>query len=228
VLIPGLLADRALWRHQIEHLAELADVFVPAVGPHDTMRRLGRSILDQIDADRFALGGQSLGGYLCMELLRQAPTRIARLALLDTRAGAYTREEAAERKRWIADLEKGDFESMLDELSVACLHPRNAGKPEMVAELKAMGRRVGKPAAIAHIRAMIDRPDSAPDLRRVRVPAVVVGGRHDPIVPISLQMRTAALIPDASFVPIEDCGHYSEFEQPAAVTAVLRYWLQAD
>ena len=226
VLIPGLLADRALWAHQIAHLHEIADVFIPDTTRAKTMKDFGRSILDQIEAPRFALGGQSLGGYVAYEIMRQAPERVTKLALFDTTARGYTDEQRRLRESWVAMVEQKELATAVDELSLTLLHPRHQNNRAMVAELRAMGFRIGKEACIRQLHCMLTRPDSRTDFPRISVPTVVIGGRNDSVLPIGEQGEQAQGIKGARFVPIEDSGHFTQFEQPQAVTAVLRYWLQ--
>lgn len=226
VLIPGLLADRALWRHQIAHLHDIADVFIPDTTSAKTMKDFGRSILDQIEAPRFALGGQSLGGYVAYEIMRQAPERVTKLALFDTTARGYTEEQRKLREAWVQMVAQKDIAVSVDELSVTLLHPLHRENKEMVAELRAQGLRIGKDACLRQLGCMLTRPDSRADFPNIKVPTVVIGGRNDIVLPIAEQGEQAAGIKGARFVPIEDSGHFTQFEQPQAVTAVLRYWLQ--
>ena len=119
-----------------------------------------------------------------------------------------------------------DIVVAIDELSLSLLHPLNRKNKEMAAELRAMGFRIGKEACLRQLGCMLSRPDSRTDFPSIKVPTVVIGGRNDTVLPIAEQGEQAAGIKGARFVPIEDSGHFTQFEQPQAVTAVLRYWLQ--
>jgi pimeloyl-ACP methyl ester carboxylesterase len=84
-LLPGLLCDPRLWKHQARHLADIADVWVGDFTTQDSIAAMARSVLGAMTG-RFALAGLSMGGYVALEVMRQAPERVARLCLLDTSA----------------------------------------------------------------------------------------------------------------------------------------------
>src|SRR3546814_13919942 len=85
VLVPGLLCDAALWAHQTEHLAEIADIRIADTVRDDSVAGMAQRLLNAAPR-RFALAGLSMGGYVAFEVMRQAPGRVVRLALLDTSA----------------------------------------------------------------------------------------------------------------------------------------------
>ena len=101
VLVPGLLCDALLWRPQIEGLAELADCWVADHTRHETMADIAEAILADSPFDSFALAGLSMGGYIAFELMRRAPNRVRKLALLDTVAAPDTpKRPGAGRASW--------------------------------------------------------------------------------------------------------------------------------
>ena len=160
--------------------------------------------------------------------MRQTPERIDRLALVDTSARGYTDEQRRQRREWIERAETLDFSVTVEDLSVAAMLPRHQETEHLVSEIRAMGYRVGKDACIRQIRSLVSNPDNRAGLGEIRVPTLVVGGRQDPLLRADVQKEMADGIAGATYVPIEDSGHFSEFEQAHAVTAVFRYWLQVD
>ena len=93
VLIPGLLCTGDLWRDQIDALDDIANITVADHTRDDTMPAIASRLLSEAP-ERFALAGLSMGGYIALEVMRQAPERVTHLAIMDSRAIADTPEEA--------------------------------------------------------------------------------------------------------------------------------------
>jgi pimeloyl-ACP methyl ester carboxylesterase len=223
-LLPGLLCDAALWRAQSEGLADVADIAVADFTTQDSMAAMAASVLDAAPA-RFALAGLSMGGYVAHEVMRRAPERVVRLALLDTSARADTEEQRARRRGLIELAHKGEFKGITPRLLPLFLHPDRLDDAELVAEVTAMAQRVGKDAFLRQQAAILGRPDSRPRLTKYRCPTLVLCGRQDALTPLEVSEETVAAIPGAELVVVEDCGHLATFERPAEVTAALRRWL---
>jgi pimeloyl-ACP methyl ester carboxylesterase len=225
VLIPGLLCDALLWQPQIAGLGEAADCWVADHTRSETMAQVAADILAAAPFKIFALAGLSMGGYVALEMVRQAPERIERLALLDTAAGADT-AEASERRRAFIDLAKrGRFMGVTDTLLPQLVHPDHLGDTALTAVIKTMARNVGKAAFIRQERAIISRADSRPLLPQIKCPALVLCGRQDALIPPARHEEMAAAIPGAELEVVEHCGHLSTLEQPQAVTSELVAWL---
>ena len=121
LLIPGLVCDAAVWRHQVAHLAEIAEISVPSVTQGETIAEMARIVLDAAP-QKFALTGFSMGGYIALEILRQAPGRVTKLALLDTSARADTPKKTAWRQTVIAACERGEYRSVIEGMMPILLH----------------------------------------------------------------------------------------------------------
>jgi len=224
VLLPGLLNDAALWEHQSQHLADAVEVHVGDLTRDDNIAAMAGRILAAAPRT-FALAGLSMGGYVAHEIMRQAPERVERLALLDTSARADTEEKRQNRRELIRLSEMGKFKGVTPRLLPTLIHPSRLKDPNVADVILAMAERVGQEAFIRQQTAIMNRQESRPDLGAIRVPTVVICGRQDALTPIALAEEMAHGIEDARLVVIEDCGHLSALEQPHAVTAVLRYWL---
>lgn len=226
VLIPGLLCDRALWTHQLAHLDDVADMSVADVAGRDSMAELARSVLAAAP-DRFALAGLSMGGYVAHEIMRQAPKRVTRLALLDTSAHADTPEQHRRRRGLIELARIGRFKGVTPRLLPLLIHADRQQDEALATVVKDMAARIGKQGFFNQQRAIMGRPDSRPDLPRYALPTLVLVGRQDALTPLSASEEMAALIPRARLVIIENCGHLSTLERPEETTAALRAWLLA-
>ena len=223
-LLPGLLCDAALWRHQVEALAGVADARVADLTRQDSIAAMARAVLESMP-ERFALAGLSMGGYVAFEILRQAPARVLRLALLDTRAGPDAPEDAARRRGLIELAEKGEFKGVTPRLLPLFLHPARLEDTVLTGEVLAMAERVGRDAFIRQQKAILGRADSRPTLVSIACPTLVLCGRQDALTPVGDHMEMAAGIRDARLRVVEDCGHLASLERPETVNEALATWL---
>ena len=227
LLLSGLLSDGALWRAQVDGFADVAAALVPDLSRDDTIAGMARRALAAAPP-RFALAGLSMGGYVAMEIMRQAPERVTRLALLGTSARTDTPEQAGRRREAIALAEGGGFGRVADRMLPNLIHPDRLGEEALVSAIRAMAARLGKDGFLRKQRAIMERIDSRPDLPHVACPTLVLCGREDASSPLFLHEEMASLVPGARLEVIERCGHMSAMERPVEVTAALRRWLLED
>ncbi|MEK9644384.1 MAG: alpha/beta fold hydrolase [Alphaproteobacteria bacterium] len=224
VLLPGLLCDPRLWAHQSEALSDIADVTVADMTRDDSMAGMARRALDAAP-ERFALAGLSMGGYVALEIMRQAPERVTRLALLDTGSRADTPEQTTRRRDLISLADRGEFKAVSPRLLPLFIHEGRLEDAALVADIAAMADAVGKEAFLRQQHAIMNRPDSRPELPGIACPTLVLCGRQDVLTPPELSEEMASLIPGADLVMVEACGHLSTMERPDEVNAAMRSWL---
>jgi pimeloyl-ACP methyl ester carboxylesterase len=224
VLLPGLLCDRELWRGQIEGLSDIASPWVADLTLDDSMASMARRVLATAPHE-FALAGLSMGGYCALEIMRQAPARVRRLAVLNTGARADSPEQLSRRRGLIELAEKGDFKGVTPRLLPLFLHPDHLKDKALTDHITAMTHRVGKEAFLRQQKAIMGRIDLRPFLPRISCPTLVLCGRQDQLTPLFLHEEMVALIPGARLDVVEACGHLSTMENPDAVNAALRRWL---
>ena len=224
VLVPGLLCDAALWAHQVTHLADIAEISVGDTTRDETMSALARRVLDRAPPT-FALAGLSMGGYVSLEIMRQAPERVRRLALLDTAAIADDAARRKQREDLIALAETGKFKGVTPRLLPLLVHPERLEDDALTTEVMAMAERVGKAVFLMQQRAILGRIDSRASLGDIAVPTLVLCGRQDALTPVARHEEMASAIGGARLAVIENCGHLSTMERPEAVTAMMRDWL---
>jgi pimeloyl-ACP methyl ester carboxylesterase len=226
VLVPGLNCSARLYAEQIPALWRFGPVMVA-----DHTRDAGiAAIAGQILANAppfFALVGLSLGGYIAFEIMRQAPQRVGRLALLDTSARPDTAELTARRQAPMARARAGKLIEVADESFVFFVHPNRYGDVALRAVVRAMAEETGAEAYLRQQQAIIGRPDSRPMLGAIRCPTVMLVGEQDRGTPPELAREIAAGIAGARLVVVPDCGHLSTLERPQAVTKALVEWMQA-
>ena len=225
ILLPGLLCDAALWAPQRAAGADVADCHVPDLTRDDTMAAMARRVLDEAPFERFALAGFSMGGYCALELMRQAPERVTRLALLDTSPHTDTPERREERLRFI-ELAQGDGFVPITRVMVPFLvHPDRVNDEPLVRVVREMGVHVGAAAYVRQQRAIMSRVDSVPLLGAIHCPTLVLCGAQDTRTVPADHDTMAREIRGARQVSIPDCGHMAPLERPEAVSAALRDWL---
>jgi pimeloyl-ACP methyl ester carboxylesterase len=224
VLVPGLLCTGALWAPQVAALADIADITVADHTRHDTMAGIAKSILAAAPQS-FALAGLSMGGYIAYEILRQAPERVVKLALLDTgcRADPPERREARLRRNALA-LRDGAG-AVQDELMSVLIHKDRLADEAFTGMIRQMAVDTGAEALVRQHAAIMGRADARPLLARITCPTLVVVGREDALTPPEMAREIAAGIPGAKLEIVPDCGHLSTLERPEAVNRALRAWL---
>lgn len=224
VLVPGLTNSPRLYAEQIPALWRFGPVMVADHTRHDSMAAIAGSILAAAPP-RFALAGLSMGGYISFEIMRQAPQRVAKLALLDTAARPGTPEQAERRLQLMAMAETGRYGEAVDSLFPTFVHRNRRGDAVLRNVVRAMADDTGPQAFIREQQAIMDRPDSRPGLAAIACSTVVVVGDGDELTPPELSQEIAGGIKGARLVVIPDSGHLSTLERPEAVTAALVEWL---
>ncbi len=228
VLLPGLLCDHAVWAGPQATLGP-AHVLVPDYGTLASITDMARHVLAQVPAQRFALAGHSMGGRVALEVLRLAPQRVQRLALLDTGidplpAGPAGLDERARRLALLALAQAQGMRAMGRQWAHGMVHPARLGTPLFDAVLDMIERRT--PAVFqAQIHALLARPDARGLLPRISCPTLLLCGRQDTWSPPDRHEQMHALLPGSRLVMVEDSGHMAPMEQPAAVSAALQDWL---
>jgi pimeloyl-ACP methyl ester carboxylesterase len=174
---------------------------------------------------RFALAGLSMGGYIAFAMMRLAPERIARLALLDTSARPDLPEQTAGREKFIAMAQGGQLGDIVETLIPRFLHKNRHGDEALKRIVRDMAADTGAEAFVRETRAIMSRPDSRPLLASIRCPTLVLVGDGDELTPPDLAREIAGGISGAKLTIVPDCGHLSTIEKPEAVNAALSEWL---
>ena len=224
VLLPGLLCDSALWQHQIDDLKAFCDASVMDLTRDDSVTALAERVLDEAPTT-FALAGLSMGGYVALEIMRQAPERVDRLALVDTNARPDSEEQSENRHRLLRLAEIGTFKGVTPRLLPTLIHPSRMNDPDVAGVVTEMAERVGQEAFVRQQTAIMNRPDSRPDLDGIRVATLVLAGREDMLCPNAVQEEMMKHLPNAKLVYAEVCGHLATLERPEVVNAAFRTWL---
>lgn len=226
VLIPGLLCTAEVFAPQISALWPYGPVTVASTLEGDSIAAMAAAILASAPP-RFALAGFSMGGYLAHEILRRAPERVTRLALLSTSARADQPIQVEMRQALLEAATHGDYDTVLANATLNTAHVSLRRDPVFAATKRRMAADIGRAAFARQTAAVIGRPDSRRELPSIAVPSLVLVGDSDPVTPPEFAREMAEAIPGAKLVIVPECGHTSPLERPEAVNAALRDWLAA-
>jgi pimeloyl-ACP methyl ester carboxylesterase len=226
ILIPGLLCDARLWKAQTADLAASTRSHVSDLATYDSIPAMADAVLDQAPST-FSLAGFSLGGAVALEIYARAPQRVQRLALLSTNASGITPMVREHLAASISGLEAGRLDAYLADAFPRYVAPDRVHDRTLQNTFDAMAKDVGAADGVRQMRALLNYPGFGGDLGAIRCPTTVICGREDQRIPVPIHERTARAIPGATLHVIEDSGHFTPLEQPGAVTAAVRAWLNA-
>ncbi len=223
LLLPGLLCDEWLWHAQVTGLADIAEPFVADFREDDSIAGMAKRALD-LAPPVFALAGLSMGGYVAFEIMRRAPERVLRLALLDTNATPDDPVRSAQRHAAIKSLRYGRFAGVTNRMLPQLVHASKIHTPVGFG-VRAMADRVGPEAFVRQQMAIFAREDSRPVLSHITVPTLVAVGDSDILTPRPDTELIHEGIRDSVLHVFKDCGHLPALEVPEETNAVLRRWL---
>jgi len=178
VLLPSFMATGELWRRQIEALAGIADIQFIDLTRYDSINKMASAVLDQAP-ERFALAGLSLGGFTAFEIMRRAPERVTRLALISTSARPDAPERLARRKAQMQLARAGRFKEAVEPFPTMMQSRDRPLAPDALQTVLRMCAEVGSDGFMKQQTAMMNRPDSRPGLAGISCPTVVICGRED-------------------------------------------------
>ena len=224
VLVPGLNCSARLYAEQIPALWRFGPVQVADHTRDDSMEAIAAGILAHAPP-RFALVGLSMGGYIALTMVRQAPARVHKLALLDTSARPETREQSERRKPQIALAQGGHFAEVPPLQFPVFVHRNRQHDEALRARVRSMAEETGAEAFLRQQKAIMTRPDMRPLLASIACPTLVLVGDGDELTPPPLSEEIAAGIVGSRLVVIADCGHLSTMERPEAVNRELVEWM---
>jgi len=239
VLVHGFPMDHTIWQAQIDALSNQSRVIAPdlrgfgeSLGELEnvSMRQYADDLAEMLDAlkidEPVALAGLSMGGYIALEFFRSHRPRLKSLILCDTRAAADTPQAAISRRETANRLEQSgnDFlaETMLPRLFSASTFAHHPDVSEGLREIILAGDPLGQAAAS---RAMANRIDSTPWLARIDCPTLLIAGKQDAISTVAEMTSMADRIPAGRLVEIDDAGHMTPMENPAAVSAAIEKFI---
>lgn len=229
LLVPGLMCDHTVWEPLLPTLNAGRVCTVVDHGMADSLPRMAQQLLDAAP-DRFAIAGHSMGARVALEVLRQAPGRVTRVALLDTgyqarASGAAGEEEARKRHALLALAREQGVRAMATAWVQGMVHPARLGDAPLIEAILAMFERKSADVFACQIQALLERPDASDVLASLQVPTLILCGRQDGWAPVAQHEAMQRLAPGSVLNVIEDAGHMAPMERSEAVTGALVDWL---
>lgn len=224
VLLPDMMCDAGLFAPQIAHLGTSLTLVLAPITLGERIEEVASGLLSTLP-QKFAVVGQGLGGMVAMELLRRAPDRVVRIALINTTPLSETPQDAAARETQVIGARAGRLEEVMGTLvPPAHLAPGPARMTHHQALLR-MANNLGPDVFVRQTRAIQRRKDQQASLRRCRAPALVLCGQHDGPSPVKRHSFMAELIPHAELRVVEHAGRLPTLESPNETTQALVDWL---
>jgi pimeloyl-ACP methyl ester carboxylesterase len=231
VLLPGLLCDEEVWQGQIDALRDVAECTCMDWGHLDSILGMAERVL-RLAPDRFSLAGHSMGGRVAFQVVHLAPQRVSRLALFNTGAdpkpaGAVGEEEERKRRALLEIAKERGMRAMALEWLPPMMKPGRMADAALVESIVSMIARKTPKIYEMQMLALLGRPDARPVLPRIACPTLLLTGREDGWSPPARHEQMAAAIPNSRVAIVPDSAHMAPMEQPAAVAAAMREWLQS-
>jgi len=224
LLVPGLASSARIYAPVIPALWRFGPVMVANHIRDDSMAAIARRVLSEAPP-RFALAGHSMGGYIALEIMRQAPERVLRLALINTQARPDTPEATQRRRVLMERAKRGELRAAREEMFPELVHPSRRDDSDIRRLVHEQGDDVGVEGYLRQQAAIIARVDSRPTLSAIKCPTLVMTGDADNTIPNAFSKEMAESIAGARLVILERCGHLPQPEQPEATVRVLSEWL---
>jgi len=229
LLVPRLMCDHTVWEPLLPALTAGRACTVVDHGMADSLPRMAQQLLDTAP-DRFAIAGHSMGARVALEVLRLAPARVTRVALLDTgyqarASGAAGEEEARKRHALLALAREQGVRAMATAWVQGMVHPARLGDASLIEAILTMFERKSADVFACQISALLARPDASVVLASLQVPTLILCGRQDGWAPVAQHEAMQRLAPGSVLNVVEDAGHMAPMERPEAVTGALVDWL---
>ncbi|MEJ2426429.1 MAG: alpha/beta hydrolase [Candidatus Thiodiazotropha sp.] len=224
-LLSGLLCDATVWKTQVKALEQQGYMVKPlSFQGFDSLTDMAKHVLEQAP-QRFSLAGHSMGGRVALEVYRQAPERIERLALLDTGYEPAGAEEPEKRGVLVNKALTQGIASIAETWARPMLAETRQDDNELLNSILRMVGRMSGEIYAGQTRALLTRPDATALLSEIRCPTFVICGKQDTWSPPQRHQQMHERIPDSELRLIDDCGHMSTMERPNEVLSILMEWL---
>jgi pimeloyl-ACP methyl ester carboxylesterase len=225
VLVSGQLLTHEVWGETAEALRARHDLVFADHTQDDTIEAMAQRALDSTP-DRFDLVGQAMGGFVAFAMLRLAPDRVRRMALLSTLAPSDGLAQIERRKGYSRLVNAGRFAEVVEERIPILVHPERRSDAVLLEKVRRMAEETGPETFLRQQRAIMTRQDARPGLGAITCPTLLLWGRQDGIATLAHQSEIVDAIPGARLEPIESCGHLTTLEQPATIARRLADWFQ--
>lgn len=223
IMVPGHLCDERLFRHQARELGRIFHVMVPVLDKQTSLRAMAQTVLQQTEGP-FHLLGLSMGGYVGLEVLRQASSRVLSFVSMNSMADGESADRLEARQRLVEACHSHGFNRVHQLLLPAFLSEPHLEDPALRDIVRQMAARVGEEGFHNQFKAITTRPDYNSILADIICPTLVIGSSDDQLIPADRQKALAAGITGADLIILGRCGHLSTLERPDATSTWLEAW----
>jgi len=233
VLVHGYPFDHTLWDQVIALLDPKVQVLAPdlrgfagqptgdAEPSLDRMAEDLKALLDRHDIGRAVVAGMSMGGYVALAFAEHHPERLAGLGLISSQAAADTEQARASRRAMIVKVRQEGAQAAAAAVIPKLFAAGNSAKPELIRFPQAGAEQAGVDGIVWALEAMARRPDRTTLLHGLPIPVLFVHGVEDQFIPADRARELAKLPRNTRYVEIENAGHATPLEAPAAVAEAL-------
>jgi pimeloyl-ACP methyl ester carboxylesterase len=234
VLVHGYMENAQIWSKILPSLSakyELLNLDLPGHGskehihPCNSVAQMGEQIIADIShftSEPVYLVGHSLGGYVALSVLQQAPELLSGLCLFHSHPFADEPRRASDRKREISLIQRGYKERI-----VAWGIPASFYEGHEIAMLpninvaKSIASSIPEETLIASLEAMRRRPDNSDLVRNTTVPIQFILGRHDVNINPQQIVSTFGNYPKVFAEILENSAHMGFIEETEASATIL-------
>ena len=233
VLLHGFPLDHHLWDEVVPLLMDTFDVVLPDLRgfgnstmidvPHsmDDYASDIASLLDQLNIQKAAIVGHSMGGYVALAFARLYPERVRGLGLISSQVLADGPERKEGRYKSAEEVSKNGIGSVVDGMA-----PKFTNDEKLQSYARSSMERQQPAAYIGALKAMAERIDSTPLLASFKFPVVIVHGDADALIPIDRAREVKEALPGAHLVEIAGAGHMPMMESAKKTAEALRHLTQ--
>lgn len=226
ILIPPLLCSAQVYAPILDTVWSYGSVTIADTRLDASIAAMAARIIRD-SPERFVLVGTSMGGYVALEVLRQAPERVAGLALISSSARADSADQLAARRTQSQMVRDGHFSELVDAAFRGVVAERNVADPTLLGVWRSMADTVGAEKFLQQQAAVMGRSDSLDLLPGITCPTFVIYGAEDRLIPPSESHDMAAAIPGANLRRVDAAGHFLLLERPSEANAILHDFLRS-
>lgn len=224
VFLPGLNNTQDVFLDLIQSLPESIECITPEIPSLDSMEMLAKHLLNELPR-KFYVVGLSFGGFLALELLKQAPERVKGLVLMATNAAEDSDEQKANRLRLIERASKGEYFQMMQASLEKTLHPESLQNEQLIERRIKMTQAYGAEKFINHATATMNRTAKYDVLREATAPILIMISTEDKVIPSAVSLKIHEAAPKADVVYFNKSGHLISFEEPQLSAEVISNWM---
>ncbi|MHB1278418.1 MAG: alpha/beta fold hydrolase [Bacteroidia bacterium] len=180
-------------------------------------------LLDSLNIKHFSLIGHSMGGYVALAMMEQAPERILNFVSFHSGPLPDSEEKKANRLRQVAIVQERGVASYVNQL-IPTLFKQGVEGPELDTCLS-IAREQSVVGITSALRAMRSRPDRSKVLSGFDAPALILSGRYDALLSLNDQEKIASSLKRGKHGVLDRSGHMGFFEEPEESREIIREFL---